>query len=125
MARKRKRDGISGVLRELHWLEVEQRIMFKILLLVFKCIHGVCSTNLIEKLKYKKYFCRPEDYLKLETTKVTTKYGRRTFGYAGPRLWNALPLEIRTEEEIGCFKRKVKTLLFTDKDFERKAFPYE
>ena len=57
VARKRKREGISEVLRELHWLEVEQRIMFKILLLVFKCVNGVCSANLIEKLKYKK--CRP------------------------------------------------------------------
>ena len=126
VARKRKRESISAVRKDLHWLDVESRVMFKLLLLVYKCINGVCSANLTKKLKYKKYNCRPEDYLKLETTKVSTKYGRRTFGYAGPRLWNALPLKIRMEEEIGSFKSQTKTLLFRDKEeFKRKAFLYE
>lgn len=124
--RKRKREGISSVLRELHWLKVESRVIFKIVLLVYKCINGMCSENLNRKLKYKKFNCRPEDYLLLETNKVSTKYGRRTFAYAGPRLWNALPLKTRTEEDIESFKRQVKTLLFKDTDgFKRRAFRYE
>ena len=109
VARKRKRDSISNTLKELHWLPVESRVIFKILLLVFKCLHGMCSENLISKLKYKKYNCRPDDHLKLETRKVSTKYGRRTFEYAGPRLWNSLPLHLRTEEDLGRFKGKLKT----------------
>ena len=63
VARKRKRDGISSVMKELHWLKVESRVIFKILLLVYKCINGICSENLSQKLKYKKFNCRPEDYL--------------------------------------------------------------
>ena len=123
VARKRKREGISAVMKELHWLQVEARIIFKILLIVYKCINGICSNNLSQKLKYKKFMCRPEDYLQLETTKVSTKYGRRTFAYAGPRLWNALPLKTRTEEKIESFKVQVKTLLFTDTEgFKKKAF---
>ena len=94
IARKRKHDSISDTLIELHWLPVESRVIFKILLLVFKCIRGICSENLISKLKFKKYNCRPDDYLKLETEKVFTKFGRRTFAYAGPRLWNSLPLNL-------------------------------
>ena len=70
IARKRKHDSISDTLIELHWLPVESRVIFKILLLVFKCIGGICSENLISKLKFKKYNCRPDDYLKLETEKV-------------------------------------------------------
>ena len=125
IVRKRKRESISSTLRELHWLEVESRIMFKILLLVYKCIHGMCSANLSEKLKYKKHFCRPEDFLQLETRKVATKYGKRTFEYAGPRLWNALPLSTRTEEDIAKFKSQIKTILLTDAtQFKKKAFMY-
>ena len=48
----------------------------------------------------------------LETRKVKTKYGRRTFSYVGPQLWNALPLHIRMKEEIVNFKRHLKALLF-------------
>ena len=125
VARKRKRDRISSTLRDLHWLKVESRVIFKILLLVYKCINGMCSANLSQKLKYKKFNCRPDDYLQLETIRVSTKYGRRTFAYAGPRFWNALPLEIRSEEKIESFKRQIKTLLFTDTEgLKRKAFRY-
>ena len=48
----------------------------------------------------------------LETNGARTKYGRRTFEYTAPRLWNVLPLEIRTEGDIVRFKKSVKTLLF-------------
>ncbi len=126
IARKRKRDGISATLEKLHWLPIESRVIFKILLLVFKCIYGICSDNLVSKLKLKKYNCRSEYYLQLETRKASTKHGRRTFEYAGPRLWNTLPLNIRSEKEAESFKRKVKSLLFTDTEgFKRKAFQYE
>ena len=111
---------------KLHWLPIESRVIFKILLLVFKCIYGICSDNLVSKLKLKKYNCRSEYYLQLETRKASTKHGRRTFEYAGPRLWNTLPLNIRSEKEAESFKRKVKSLLFTDTEgFKRKAFQYE
>ena len=41
-----------------------------------------------------------------------TKYGKRIFTYTGPKLWNALPLDIREEDNVVMFKQKVKTLLF-------------
>ena len=121
---KRKRDSITSTLRELHWLSVESRILFKILLLVYKSINGMCSANL--RLAYKGYNCRTVDFLLLETYPVKTRYGKRSFGYAGPRLWNALPLEVRTVETVEEYKRQVKTILFTDTEgFKRRAFRYE
>ena len=36
----KKHDHITPVMRSLHWLPVRSRIMFKILLLVYKSIHG-------------------------------------------------------------------------------------
>ena len=110
VVRGRKRDGISKVLKELHWLKIESRIIFKILLLTYKRINGLCSQNL--KIEYKAYNCRPQDYLKLETKTANTIHGKRTFDYAAPKLWNALPLEVRTEEDIDKFNRRIKTLLF-------------
>ena len=111
-------------MKELHWLKIESRIIFKILLLVYKCVIGKCSNNL--KIKYKSHNCRPNDYLLLDMKRVNTKYGRRTFDYAGPKLWNALPLHVRVEENIDSFKRQVKTVLFNDtEDFKRRAFKYD
>ena len=123
VVRKRKRQSISGSIRELHWLRVESRIIFKILLLVYKGIRGTSSKNL--QLDFKTHNCRPEDFLMLKTSFCKTKYGKRMFKYHAPRLWNALPLHIRTEEKIDSFKKMVKTLLFKDTDsFKAKAFRY-
>ena len=54
-----------------------------------------------------------------------TKYGKRTFKYNAPRLWNALPLNIRTAENIDSFKRMVKTILIQDTEgFKARACKY-
>ena len=86
----------------------------------------MCSQNLIQKIvSYKGHNCRPNDFLQLETKKAHTKYGKRMIEYAGPRLWNALPVEVRKEQKIDSFKKEVKMMLFRDTEgFVRKAFMY-
>ena len=39
-----KHEHISPVLQELHWLPIEQRITFKILLMTFKCLNGLAPS---------------------------------------------------------------------------------
>ena len=126
IVRGRKRGSMTEVLRQLHWLRVESRIMFKIILMVFKCIYGQCSSNLVDLIQYKPHQCRPQDHLLLVTRRVKTKYGKRTFSYVGPKLWNALPLQIRLEENIDSFKKQVKTLLFDGTEqLKKRAFQYD
>ena len=123
VAKKRKRDSVQAVIRQLHWLPVESRIVFKILLLVHKVIRGKSSKNL--KVTYKGHNCRENDEMQLEVKYARTKYGKRTFDYAGPRLWNALPPPVRKEDDIEQFKKQVKTMLFTDTvGFLKKASQY-
>ena len=123
VVRRRKHESISYVIRKLHWLRVESRIIFKILLLVHKVVTGHCSANL--RIKYKTHCCRPQEHLMLETKHVNSKHGQRTFDYVGPRLWNALPVHIRSEEDVGKFKGLLKTLLFDGtEDLKKHAFKY-
>ena len=103
------RSSVSHVIHKLHWLRVEQRIVYKILLIV-----------------YKHYNCISPDYLNtlLETANVetrtlsvryyNTKSGRRAFSYVAPRFWNSLPKDIRTITSIDIFKKKLKHILFNE-----------
>ena len=76
-------------------------------------------------MPYKPINCRPSDELMLLEPANKTKYGRRRFTYAAPRLWNALDVSVRKTEKIETFKTLVKTLLFKDTEgFLRKAFKY-
>ena len=39
----------------------------------------------------------------------TKKYGTNTLRSLGPRIWNALPLETRSSENLNIFKVLIKT----------------
>ena len=91
---------------------------------MFKVIHGLCSDNI--KLTFKSFNGRPDDFLLLDTPTFKTKYGKRIFEYNGSRLWNALPYEMRIDEDVEHFKKKLKTLLFDGTDeLKKRAYRYQ
>jgi hypothetical protein len=108
-------EHITPVLKELHWLPVESRITFKVLLLVYKAIHTQIPSYIHELLK--EYIpprtLRSSDHGKLIVPHTRTKrYGERAFSYAAPKLWNNLPINIRKCQSIQSFKTNLKTYLF-------------
>ena len=51
--------------------------------------------------------------------------GKRSFSYLAPRLWNALPVEMRIITNIERFKSTLKQFLFTDfRAYLRELDPY-
>ena len=49
----------------------------------------------------------------LAVPKTKTKlYGDRSFAARAPRLWNALPVDLKNSESLNIFKSKVRRLLF-------------
>ena len=111
---------ITPLLYELHWLPVRQRISFKILLFVFKAIHGFAPTYLRELVSIKRsgnYNLRSSsDGLLLATPTYRSRVtlGDRSFQVAAPALWNVLPREIRSITDLGIFKCHLKTHLFRE-----------
>ena len=111
---------ITPLLYELHWLPVRQRISFKILLFVFKAIHGFAPTYLRELVSVKRlgnYNLRSSsDGLLLATPTYRSRVtlGDRSFQVAAPALWNVLPREIRSIIDRGIFKCHLKTHLFKE-----------
>ena len=103
----RKRDHVTGILQELHWLPCEARICFKVLCYTFKCIHGLAPIYLSELL-----VTRQSNDLSLQIPKTLSSYGDRSFSGAAPRFWNALPVEIRFASSIEVFKSKLKHYFF-------------
>ena len=110
---------ISPLLFDLHWLPVKFRIEFKILLITFKALKGLAPTyidSLISIKSTSRYDLRSSnDSLLLSYPKPLSKatLGDRSFTYAAPKLWNALPLAIRSVNTVNDFKGKLKTYLFS------------
>ena len=118
----RKYDRISNMslLRTLHWLPVSFRIEFKLLLITFKCIHGLAPPYLSELIDVRSTgrTLRSSAGLLLDIPKSKTKtFGERAFSSSAPRLWNDLPLHLRSAESVATFKSNLKTYMF------QNAFP--
>ena len=92
----------------LHWLEVRERIIFKVLLIVHKCINSNAPVDLMEMIR----FSQSNRSKKLEVQKCIGVMGDRAFSVCGPRLWNALPMKLRLEADVEEFKKLLKTHLF-------------
>ena len=101
----------TPILRELHWLPVESRIIFKVLLLVYKSFNNLAPAYINSLLKnYKPSRNLKQVYQGLLTVPRSNQrtYGDRAFSVAPPKLWNALPLDIRNRQvgRYTLFKSK-------------------
>ena len=103
-----KYDHVGDSLQKLHWLPVKFRIMFKILILVYKCLNGMGPNYLTSMLSYENY----GHVIKLKEPVVKTSFGERAFSKAGPKLWNSLPNTVTHCTSLTSFKSHLKTHLF-------------
>jgi len=80
------------VLYELHWLPVQHRVHFKILISTFKAIHGLASMYIIELINIMPRFIynlRSNQSLLLYPPKgkMPVTLGDRSFSAAAQCLW--------------------------------------
>ena len=102
----RKYDHITPILHELHWLPVKYCFIYKILLLTYKCLHGMGPIYLQELLKEYKPVgnLRSSAQLRLITSITSTQYGQRSFSAAASELWNDLPLHVKNFQTLAQFQ---------------------
>ncbi len=92
----------------LYWLPVKFRVNFKILQLTFKAYHGFAPSFLFDliDMKLSTYSLRNyDDFLLVEPRTKLKMYGDRAFSKAAPFLWNPLPINIRNNQNVACFKQ--------------------
>ena len=119
-----KFDHIKPVLYNLHWLPVNYRIQFKILMITFKAIHGMAPSylsNLICIRSSSRYSLRNNDTIFLERPKgvMRTTLGARSFHASAPALWNSLPAHIRTIDSLALLRNLLRPI-FLSKRFSKE-----
>ena len=120
---KKKQETVTSDYKDLHWLTIEQRIVFKVLLLVFKCLNDmgpVPLTNLlVPKFDFDNY--TPAIRLEESTYRAKTIHGKRAFVFYAPRIWNCLPDQLRACCNLSTFKQLLKTYIFGHFDILKRA----
>ena len=91
--------GLRHILHhDLHWLDLPQRVIFKLCMTVYKCLHGLAAMYLAE-------LCVP--VADVAGCRQLLSASRGLLNY----VWNSLPEHIRQSTSIAVFKRSLKTFL--------------
>ena len=118
----RKYDHITPVLKSLHWLPIKQRITFKLNCITFKTLTTKQPVYLYNLLPNQSTAVSKS--VSTVTTRSTSnkdlnhfigtklEIGKRAYTVAGPKLWNALPTELKSSETLSIFRKALKTYLF-------------
>ena len=110
-----KHEHITPVFYNLHWLPVEQRIMYKLALLTYKALNGLAPkyiSDLISIYVPRRNLRSANSKQLIQPIYNLRTYGFRAFSHAAPFLWNSLPQEVRFAPSVSSFKSKIKTYLF-------------
>jgi len=110
-------DHVSSALRDLHWLPIQQRIIYKLCVLMYQ-IHTGRSPSYMSSLVIatadisSRAGLRSASTNRYEPHTTRLKFGERCFSHAGPKAWNTLPVDIQDLTDETSFKRRLKTFLF-------------
>ena len=104
---------------QLHWLDIPQRVFYKVCLLSFKCQHGFapeylsqCCTRLSEVSGRSRLRSAAAGELSVPRTSTKT-FGPRGFFSSCPSTWNSLPSLMHDNNlSLDAFKAKLKTFCF-------------
>jgi len=113
--------GLSCLLHsELHWLDVPQRVQYKLGVMVHRCLQGMSPqypidccipTSVIASRQHLRSATRHQLIVPRHRR---SRFGCRAFSVAGPIVWSLLPDHLRDPSlSIGSFRSALKTFLFT------------
>ena len=116
-----KRDHETPFINELHWLTIKNRIIFKIMVIIYKCLNNLGPSYLASTLtRYSpagtglRSSCDTTRLTDHRVLPCTFKAAADIlFCFAAPHMWNSLPMHLRSESSLQSFKKGLKAYLYT------------
>ena len=108
IANGKKFDHITPILKNIGWLPVKEHLLFKDLVMIYKCINSLAPTYLCDLFLKRKELnnraTRNNEALHIPLFSTTT--GQRSFRYRVVGLWNSLDNELK-KLPLATFKIKL------------------
>jgi hypothetical protein len=108
MYNRRRYDHVSDALVTLHSLQIPERIQFKLAVQVHRVLHGTAPSHLGPLLQPTDVSGRQSlipassHHLIVPSVRLAT-VGARAFPVAGPIVWNSLPANITSADNLPSF----------------------
>jgi len=108
------RSDAKPLLRQLHWLPVRQRVLYKMAVLTRKTrttgVPAYLNEHLVPHVAVRS--TRSAALPMLTVPKLITDFSRPSFSYSAPITWNSLPANILLRNSDYVFKKHLKMFLF-------------
>jgi len=113
--------GLSRLMHtELHWLDVAERVQYKLGVLMYRCQHNPAPlyltdhcTPVSDTVFHQRLRSASSHQVSVPRYRLST-YGRRAFSVAGSTVWNSLPEDMRAAEcSVDSCRQTLKTFLFS------------
>ena len=106
----KKSDHVTPLLKNLQWMGINNRLILREAVCVYKDIHKSGNTECLQLSTRKQQSFHPNRTLRNDDTLHTefrrTKTGKNAVSISGPQIWNGIPAEIRNSTNLSCFKKK-------------------
>jgi len=112
-----RRDHVTFLLRDRHWLPVKQRVEYKLCTIIHRCLYGDAPSYLVDLITPSAAASTRAGRRSAESTTVAvprtlSSFGDRSFATAGSRAWNKLPSQLRLIQSADTFRRHLNSFLF-------------
>ena len=114
ICKKQKCDSSTECQFWLHWLPIHYRCIYKLMTIVYKTLNENDPQYLTDKLSFKtldmttRYNISNSKQPEVPFSRKRTQ-GDRGFSFTRPSYWNQLPNYIKEAENLGKFKKLLKT----------------
>ena len=89
------------------------------MLFIFKCLMYHDNFTWFKFYENTRYDTRASSRLNLEIPRYRTSHSRQSIALAGPKIWNTIPLEIKSQDSYDSFKRSIKMYLLQQQNLNQ------
>ena len=105
----------------LHWLDVSERVHYKVIILTRRCLIGTAPRYLaadcvsVSEMAQRRHLRSAAGHQLVVPSYRLNSRGLRAFSVLGPRLWNSLPRLLRdTSLSTTSFGHSLKTFFLSE-----------
>ena len=112
--------GLTQILHDdLHWLDVADRVTYKLGVIMHRCRHGKappylvdCCTPVTDVVGRQHLRSATQQMMVVPRHRLST-VGRQAFTVQGPMVWNTLPDDLHAQQDYTAFRQHLKIWLFS------------
>lgn len=111
---RKKHDHASDLITKLNWLNVDQSSKYFVSCFVYKHVNNMLNSNISSAMNLELGLYTRSKHIKYILPSINTNYGEWSLNYRAPCIWNTIPENVKSINNLFAFKKALKKYLLSD-----------